>query len=286
MGQQTHGNLLSRNGFAMESPDNKQKTLNRQVLASGPEIIVSVRDLKKTYKDGYEALKGVSFDVQRGDCFGILGPNGAGKSTTLEILQGLRKPSAGEVSLFGLQWKVHSSAIRRRLGGILQENKIYSKLKVTEALQLFASLYDNPLNCEEVLTAMKLQEWKNKHLKDLSGGGQQRVHLATALIGNPDLIFLDEPTTGLDPSTRQEFWGYIREWKNQGKTIVLTTHYMEEAEFLCEKIIVMDKGMVIESGSPLEMISRVMRDIPFAPRPQRHTLNDVFLTLTGYPLEP
>jgi ABC-2 type transport system ATP-binding protein len=231
------------------------------------------------------AVDDVSFAVERGSCFGLLGPNGAGKSTTLEIIQGVRAPTAGEVRVFGMRFADAPRAIRSRIGGILQENHLYDRLTVREAFELFASLYENPLPVERVEADLGLQGLGSRPLKNLSGGQRQRVFLGTALVGNPDLVFLDEPTTGLDPATRQDFWGIIAGLKKEGKSVVLTTHYMEEAEVLCDDLVIVDEGRVIERGTPDQIIERVMRGRELPPQPRRATLNDVFLTLTGRALE-
>ncbi len=248
--------------------------------------IIEVQDLHKTYRKGnIQAVKGISFQVKAGTCFGILGPNGAGKSTTLEIMQGLNAPTSGKVKIFGMEYGNHEKAIRKRIGGILQENHLYSKLLVCEALELFQSFYENPATIDEILTELELQDLKKRPLRQLSGGQRQRVFIGTALIGNPELVFLDEPTTGLDPSTRQDFWKIMIRLKNRGKTLVLTTHYMEEAEALCDELVIVNQGIVIEKGSPDAIIERVMKGRELPARPRLATLNDVFLTLTGHTLE-
>ena len=248
--------------------------------------MVEVQHLRKIYKrPEVVAVDDVSLRVEAGTCFGLLGPNGAGKSTTLEIMQGIRAPTSGEVRLFGLEFASRSRAIRSRIGGVLQENHLYAKSKVREAFELYASFYASPLPIERVIADLDLGGLEERYVSDLSGGQRQRVFLGTALVGDPDLIFLDEPTTGLDPSTRQDFWRIISALKARGKSVVLTTHYMEESEVLCDDLVIIDKGRVIESGSPEAIIDRVMhgKELPVAPR--RATLNDVFLTLTGRSLE-
>lgn len=245
------------------------------------EKVIEVRNLTKTYKGSIEAVRGLSFSTRRSTCFGLLGPNGAGKSTTLEMLQGILKPTSGDLHIFGKTYANDEHAIRKRVSGLLQENKLYQKLKVFEAVQLFQSFYDHPLSVDHVLGELKLDDLSNRFLKDLSGGQRQRVFLATALVGNPELLFLDEPTTGLDPSARQDFWHIIDSLKKRGMNIVLTTHYMDEAETLCDDLVIIDKGQIIEQGSPLEIIERVMKGREVPERPRRATLNDVFLSLTG-----
>lgn len=245
------------------------------------DTVIEVIDLKKTYNGRIEAVKGISFKTKRSTCFGLLGPNGAGKSTTLEMLQGILKPTSGTLKIFGMNFSEQEHAIRKRMGGLLQENKLYPKLRVFEAVQLFQSFYENPLTVDQVLADLQLTDLAQRYLKDLSGGQRQRVFLATALIGNPELLFLDEPTTGLDPSARQDFWHIITKLKKLGINIVLTTHYMDEAETLCDELIIIDQGRIIEQGTPVEIIERVMKGYEIPERPRRATLNDVFLSLTG-----
>lgn len=246
------------------------------------DIVIEAVDLKKVYKrHTVEAVKGISFTVKSGICFGILGPNGAGKSTTMEMLQGILKPTSGTLKLFGTTYTQNATAIKSRMGGILQENKLYGKLKVREAIELFQSFYKKPKEVHEVLSILNLQSLSERYLMALSGGQRQRVFIGTVLVGDPDLIFLDEPTTGLDPTTRNEFWSLIRNLKEEKKTIVLTTHYMEEAETLCDELIVVDGGIIIESGSPTQLIERVMSGFVVPEKPRQATLNDVFLKLTG-----
>ncbi|MCA2960315.1 MAG: ABC transporter ATP-binding protein [Silvanigrellales bacterium] len=251
-----------------------------------PAPAVEVTHLRKVYrKPEVVAVDDVSFCVDVGSCFGLLGPNGAGKSTTLEIIQGLKRPTSGEVRIFGLEFAREGRHIRSRMGGVLQENQLYAKTKVREALELFASFYPAPRDIPSLLEELDLAPLAERFVKDLSGGQRQRVFLATALVGDPDLVFLDEPTTGLDPSTRQDFWRIVSNLKSRGKSIVLTTHYMEEAEALCDSLVIVDAGRVIEGGTPEAIIERVMkgRELPAAVRTA--TLNDVFLTLTGRGLE-
>jgi len=248
--------------------------------------VIEAIGLRKTYRKGnVEAVRGIDLVVPAGVCFALLGPNGAGKSTTLEMLQGLMQPTSGTLRIFGLGYRDCEREIRQRIGGILQDTEFYGKTKVSELLELFASLYAEPSEVSEVASSLGLNEILGRFIQDLSGGQRQRAFLGTALIGKPELIFLDEPTTGLDPAARHDFWATIRELKAAGTTIVLSTHYMEEAEALADQLVIIDGGKVIESGKPVEIIERVMqgREIPL--RPRRATLNDVFLTLTGKPLE-
>ena len=186
-------------------------------------VVIDVENLSKTYpRNGKKAVDNISFSVTKGQCFGLLGPNGAGKSTTLEILQGLKKSSAGTVKLLGKSWKNNESALRLRIGGVLQENSLYEKLKVEEAIVLFASFYKNYTPISEILEKFSLTAQRKTWLSELSGGQRQRVFLAMAIVGQPEVIFLDEPTTGLDPTSRQEFWEILQQLKHEGTTIILT----------------------------------------------------------------
>jgi ABC-2 type transport system ATP-binding protein len=256
--------------------------------------VIEAKDLKKTYQvsrgvklssgPSIDAVRGITFSIPEGICFGLLGPNGAGKSTTMEMLQGILKPTGGEIRIFGLDYARDEFAIRCRMGGVLQENKMYDRFKVHEALSLFQSFYKRPLSVEDVMNDLGLSSVKHRFLRDLSGGQRQRVYLGTAMIGNPDLIFLDEPTTGLDPSTRKDTWNIIKNLKLRKKTVVLTTHYMEEAETLCDQLVIINEGRIIEQGPPDAIIERVMHGHEIESKPRKATLNDVFLKLTGHSL--
>lgn len=213
-------------------------------------------NLTKTYpgKPPVEAVRGVDFEVQTGECYGVLGPNGAGKTTTIEILEGLLEPTSGDAEVLGMSWNRHAHAIRERIGVSLQETRLSDRLTVSETLQLFRSFYDNGVAPSEAIAKVSLQEKSNVWVKNLSGGQKQRLAVATALVGNPDLIFLDEPTTGLDPSSRRELWAIIESFKTDNKTVLLTTHYMEEAEQLCDRVAIFDSGKIIAEGSPATLI--------------------------------
>lgn len=244
--------------------------------------VIDVADLKKSYnKNNTLVLKGLSFQVKKGQCFGLLGPNGAGKSTTLEILQGLKKPTSGKVSLFGMDWKDNEKQIRMKIGGLLQSNSLYGRTKVKEAVRLFASFYKDPMDVDELIERFGLTDKANAWLDSLSGGQKQRVFLAMTIVGKPELIFLDEPTTGLDPTSRQSFWEIIKSLKEEGMTVILTTHYMDEADYLCDELLIIEQGKVIESGTPDAIIHRTFTD-PVIREPRKATLNDVFLKLTGH----
>jgi ABC-2 type transport system ATP-binding protein len=219
---------------------------------------IHVRDLVKTYpgKPPVEAVRGLSLDVPAGECFGLLGPNGAGKTTTMEIIEGLLDATSGVVEVLGLNWNRDATAIRERIGISLQETRLADKLTVREVVQLFRSFYRNGIEPEEAIGLVSLQEKANARVHKLSGGQRQRLAVATALVGNPDLLFLDEPTTGLDPQSRRQLWDVIRDYRSKGKTVFLTTHYMDEAERLCDRVAVIDHGQVIALGTPKELIAK------------------------------
>src|SRR5437763_10414264 len=204
-----------------------------------------------------EAVRGLDLTVQPGECFGLLGPNGAGKTTTIEILEGLTEATAGEVELFGLRWGNDDAAIKQRIGISLQETKLSEKLTVRETVTLFRSFYLQGLEPDEVIRRVSLEEKANARVGKLSGGQRQRLAVACALVGEPDLLLLDEPTTGLDPQSRRQLWDLIRGFRAENRTVLLTTHYMDEAERLCDRVAVVDQGKVIALGSPRELIARL-----------------------------
>ena len=205
-----------------------------------------------------EAVNGLDLEVMRGECFGLLGPNGAGKTTTIEILEGLLEPTGGEVEILGQRWgQGDDRALRQRLGISLQETKLTEKLNVIETIRLFRSFYDKGLDPEVVLDMVELGEKRGAWVGKLSGGQKQRLAVATALVGDPELLFLDEPTTGLDPQSRRQLWEILRDLRSEGRTILLTTHYMDEAERLCDRVGIVDHGKVISLGSPAELIAQI-----------------------------
>ena len=215
-----------------------------------------VTNLKKAYKD-VVAVDGIDLDVRAGQCFGLLGPNGAGKTTTIEICEGLTEADSGDVEVLGLRWATDASRLRQRLGIQLQETQLSDKLTVAETLRLFRSFFDQGPSPDEVIALVQLEEKRTARVSALSGGQKQRLALACALVGNPDLLFLDEPTTGLDPQARRQLWELIEEFKLAGRTILLTTHYMDEAERLCDQLAIMDHGKVIARGTPGELIASI-----------------------------
>ncbi|MDA7902418.1 ABC transporter ATP-binding protein [Mariniblastus sp.] len=216
-------------------------------------------DLVKTYpgKPPVEAVRGINFSVEVGECYGVLGPNGAGKTTTIEILEGLLAATSGTAEVLSMDWKNNATAIRERIGVSLQETQLSERLSVGETLSLFRSFYDSGISPTEAMARVSLQEKENAWIKTLSGGQKQRLAVATALVGDPELIFLDEPTTGLDPSSRRELWEIIENFKANGKTVLITTHYMEEAERLCDRVAIFDAGKIIAEGTPRELIRSI-----------------------------
>ncbi len=218
---------------------------------------IQCRDLRKTYDGTVEAVRGLSLEIQAGECFGLLGPNGAGKTTTIEILEGLLAPTSGEVTILGHTWKENPRQLREWLGISLQETRLSEKLTVRETINLFASFYREPRSSDEVLRQMQLEEKTDAWVGKLSGGQRQRLAVATALVGNPKVLFLDEPTTGLDPQSRRQLWDIIRGFQRAGGTVLLTTHYMDEAERLCDRLAIVDHGQVIAEGTPADLIDRL-----------------------------
>ncbi len=218
---------------------------------------IQCRDLRKTYDGKVEAVRGLNLEIQAGECFGLLGPNGAGKTTTIEILEGLSEPTSGEVSIFGHSWREDEREMREWLGISLQETRLSEKLTVRETIELFASFYREPRSSEEVIEQLQLTEKADSWVGKLSGGQRQRLAVATALVCNPKILFLDEPTTGLDPQSRRQLWDIIRQFQRDGGTVLLTTHYMDEAERLCDRLAIVDHGQIIAEGSPADLINRL-----------------------------
>jgi ABC-2 type transport system ATP-binding protein len=221
--------------------------------AAATGVALRVDGLRKSYKD-VVAVDGIQLQVFRGECFGLLGPNGAGKTTTIETCEGLTEADAGEVEVLGMRWGKDAARLRQRLGIQLQETQLTDKLTVLETEKLFRSFFGQGPPAKEVLHLVELGEKKNARVGSLSGGQKQRLALACSLVGAPELLFLDEPTTGLDPQARRQLWDLIERFKRDGATILLTTHYMEEAERLCDRVAIMDHGKVIALGTPRELI--------------------------------
>src|SRR5262245_8416817 len=220
---------------------------------------IECRQLVKTYsgKPPVEAVRGLDLVVEEGECFGLLGPNGAGKTTTLEVLEGLLEATSGEVEVLGLTWRSHASEIRERIGISLQETRLADKQTVSETVTLFRSFYKQGIDPAEAIARVSLEEKSKAWIVNLSGGQKQRLAVACALVGDPQLLFLDEPTTGLDPQSRRQLWDVIGDYKATGRTVMLTTHYMDEAERLCDRVAIVDHGKVIALGTPSELIHRL-----------------------------
>jgi ABC-2 type transport system ATP-binding protein len=224
---------------------------------TGPSL--SLSGLRKTFGE-VVAVDHLDLEVMRGECFGLLGPNGAGKTTTIEICEGLTTPDAGTVSLLGLSWKTAGKELRQRIGIQLQETQFPDKLTVEETLRLFRSFYHRGIPVDEAIRIAQLEEKRPARVGGLSGGQKQRLAMACALVGDPEILFLDEPTTGLDPQARRHLWDLVDQLKNAGRTIILTTHYMDEAERLCDRVGIMDHGRIIALGTPQQLIASVGGD--------------------------
>ena len=249
-------------------------------MVTSPKALF-VRGLRKSYGT-VVAVDGLDLDVEAGECFGLLGPNGAGKTTTIEICEGLLEKDSGDLEILGLRWGHDSPALRQRLGIQLQDTQLSEKLTVAETVRLFRSFYRKSKPVAEVIDIVQLGEKRDARVGTLSGGQKQRLAIACALTGDPELLFLDEPTTGLDPQSRRQLWSLIEEFRATGRTILLTTHYMDEAEKLCDRVAIVDHGHVIAVGTPHELIESIAATHP-PPPPRAHTatLDDVFMALTG-----
>jgi ABC-2 type transport system ATP-binding protein len=243
--------------------------------------IISVKNLKKNY-GSFEAVKNISFDVHEGEIFGLLGPNGAGKSTTLEIIETLRDKTSGEVIVDGLDLDKNPNDIKKIIGVQLQTSGFYPGLTLVELIHLFGGLYNQPVNPMQLLKLVNLEDKAKNKYKEMSGGQKQRFSIATTLINKPKIIFLDEPTTGLDPQARRNLWDLIRNIRQQGTTVIITTHYMDEAEQLCDRIAIMDEGKIISLNSPDKMIDDLVASGFEKPKQVKAAnLEDVFIHLTG-----
>lgn len=246
--------------------------------------IIKVTDLHKKYGD-FEAVRGLSFEVLQGEIFGLLGPNGAGKSTTLEIIETLREKTSGQVWVDGFDLDKEPNEIKKIIGVQLQTSGYYPGLNLVELLQLFAGLYNRIIDPMHLLDAVNLRDKAKAKFKDLSGGQKQRFSIATTLINEPRIIFLDEPTTGLDPQARRNLWDLIRQIRNKGTTVIITTHYMDEAEILCDRVAIVDKGKIIAMNSPDKLIDELVATGFEKPKEVKQAnLEDVFIHLTGHAL--
>ena len=246
--------------------------------------IISVKDLWKKYGD-FSAVKGISFEVQKGEVFALLGPNGAGKSTTLEIIETLRDKTSGTVIVDGFDLDKDPGEIKKIIGVQLQTSGYYPGLNLSELLDLFGGLYNRRVRPADLLDAVNLRDKAKAKYKDLSGGQKQRFSIATTLINEPRIIFLDEPTTGLDPQARRNLWELIRNIRDKGTTVIITTHYMEEAEILCDRVAIVDAGKIIALDSPDKLIDKLVATGFERPKEvKKANLEDVFINLTGHAL--
>lgn len=243
--------------------------------------IITVKNLVKKYKD-FTAVDGISFGVKAGEIFGILGPNGAGKTTTLEIMETLKPLTSGHVLIDGIDVTKHPWDVKRRIGVQLQSSAFYPELRLTELLDMFAAMYDVKIDPMQMLKEVDLEDKAKNYVKQLSGGQKQRFSIASTLINQPKVIFLDEPTTGLDPQARIHLWDMVRKINKAGVTIVLTTHYMDEAEQLCDRLAVMDHGNILKIGTPKTFIKELLASgFKKEVKQEQANLEDVFLNLTG-----
>jgi len=246
------------------------------------ETIISIKDLVKNYGN-FEAVKKISFDVYKGEIFGLLGQNGAGKSTTLEIIETLREKTAGTVIVNGFDLDKQPGEIKKIIGVQLQTSGFYPNLKLVELIELFSGLYNRKVDGMELLKLVNLEDKAKNKFKELSGGQKQRFSIATTLINDPKIIFLDEPTTGLDPQARRNLWQLIRDIRDKGTTVIITTHYMDEAEVLCDRVAIMDAGRIISMDTPDKLIDKLVATGFERPKEvKKANLEDVFIYLTGH----
>lgn len=245
------------------------------------DVIVKVRDLQKSYDDR-KVVDGISFDVKKGEIFGILGPNGAGKTTTLEMIEALRPIDGGSVTVAGVDVASNPYTIRGLIGVQPQAPAFQDKTKLTELIELFASAYGERVNAQEFLADVHLEEKANSYVESLSGGQKQRFSIAAALVHNPKVFFMDEPTTGLDPQARRNLWELVEHVRSKGISVILTTHYMDEAEQLCDRVAVMDNGKIIALDTPHNLIKQLLgRGFKKEQHVEQANLEDVFIDLTG-----
>ncbi|MGV3658449.1 MAG: ABC transporter ATP-binding protein [Chitinophagaceae bacterium] len=243
--------------------------------------IISVKDLVKNY-GAFQAVKGISFEVAEGEIFGLLGPNGAGKSTTLEIIETLRPKTSGKVVVDGLDLDKQPNEIKKRIGVQLQSSGFYPNLNLLELIDLFCGLYNRNVDAIELLDSVNLRDKSKSKVKELSGGQKQRFSVATTLINDPKIVFLDEPTTGLDPQARRNLWELIRNIRSRGTTVIITTHYMDEAEYLCDRVAIIDAGKIVALSSPDQLIDDLVEGgFEREKVVKRANLEDVFINLTG-----
>ena len=248
------------------------------------QVIIRVEDLHKSY-GSFEAVKGISFDVYEGEIFGLLGPNGAGKSTTLEIIETLRTKTSGKVTVNGFDLDRQPDEIKKIIGVQLQTTGFYPTLNLIELIELFEGLYNEHVEPKALLKTVNLEDKAKSKFKDLSGGQKQRFSIATTLINKPKIIFLDEPTTGLDPQARRNLWDLVKSIRKTGTTVIITTHYMDEAEYLCDRVAIIDSGKIIALDSPDKLIDELVETGFERPKEVKQAnLEDVFIHLTGHAL--
>jgi len=246
--------------------------------------IIEVKNLVKNY-GSFEAVKGISFEVKEGEIFGLLGPNGAGKSTTLEIIETLRSKTSGEVLVDGFNVDTQANSIKKIIGVQLQTSGYYPGLNLTELIHLFAGLYNREVNAMDLLKTVNLEEKAKAKYKELSGGQKQRFSVATTLINEPKIVFLDEPTTGLDPQARRNLWELVRSIQKRGATVIITTHYMDEAEYLCDRVAIIDRGKIVALDTPGNLIDHLLATGFERPKQMKQAnLEDVFISITGHAL--
>ncbi len=246
--------------------------------------MISVKNLVKSY-GAFEAVRGISFDVDEGEIFGLLGPNGAGKSTTLEIIETLRQKTSGSITVAGFDLDKDPNSIKKIIGVQLQSSGFYPHLNLLELITLFSGLYNRRVNAYELLDKVALADKAKAKVKELSGGQKQRFSVATTLINNPKLVFLDEPTTGLDPQARRNLWELIRQIRADGATVIITTHYMDEAEYLCDRVAIIDAGKIVALATPDKLIDDlVTTGFERKKTLKKANLEDVFITMTGHSL--
>jgi ABC-2 type transport system ATP-binding protein len=245
------------------------------------KVIISVEHLVKNYGN-FEAVKGISFEVYENEIFGLLGPNGAGKSTTLEIIETLRTKTDGRIIVDGIDLDKHPQEIKKIIGVQLQTSGFYPNLNLIELIDLFAGLYNRKVNSMELLDMVNLRDKAKAKVKELSGGQKQRFSIATTLINDPKIIFLDEPTTGLDPQARRNLWELVRQIRSKGTTVIITTHYMDEAEYLCDRVAIVDSGKIVAMNTPDKLIDELVETGFERPKEVKQAnLEDVFIHLTG-----